>query len=196
MHLDGAPVQRCHEPTPGPHGHYATGTPIYQHFDTASLCLSRPGAPVGSHCCWAAPTIHKPSAPAKSWGGAIRRCGMLATRGHHALQHHVRRLADDHALLRQLAAGMARPDAATRCCRGRWCGLGAHQHPFTDVDYELAPALSAWLARHGAAPNCAGSFRAERERVGCAIPRATDRFSNRRYVAQTAIDGISMVQDG
>jgi threonine aldolase len=40
-------------------------------------------------------------------GGAMRQAGMMAAGALHALDHHVDRLADDHANARRLAAGLA-----------------------------------------------------------------------------------------
>jgi threonine aldolase len=40
-------------------------------------------------------------------GGGMRQAGMLAAAASHALDHHVGRLADDHALARQLADGLS-----------------------------------------------------------------------------------------
>ena len=39
-------------------------------------------------------------------GGGMRQSGLLAAAASHALDHHVLRLADDHALAQQLAAGL------------------------------------------------------------------------------------------
>jgi threonine aldolase len=40
-------------------------------------------------------------------GGALRQAGIVAAGALHALDHHVERLADDHALARELASGLA-----------------------------------------------------------------------------------------
>ena len=40
-------------------------------------------------------------------GGGLRQAGVLAAAALHALDHHVARLADDHALARRLADGLA-----------------------------------------------------------------------------------------
>ncbi|MFP5485956.1 MAG: low-specificity L-threonine aldolase, partial [Gammaproteobacteria bacterium] len=68
----------------------------------------------------------------------------------HALQHHVRRLADDHALLRQLAAGLAEAGRGHPVLQGRLAVASAHTNIlFTDVHADVAPAFTAWLAQHG-----------------------------------------------
>ena len=80
----------------------------------------------------------------------MRQCGLLAAAGQHALQHHVRRLADDHALLRQLAAGLAEAGRSHPVLQGRLAVASAHTNIlFTDVHAEVAPAFTAWLAQHG-----------------------------------------------
>ena len=46
-------------------------------------------------------------------GGAMRQAGILAAAGSHALEHHVERLATDHANARLLAAELLRGDDVT-----------------------------------------------------------------------------------
>ena len=41
------------------------------------------------------------------FGGAMRQAGIVAAAGVYALDHHVERLADDHARARRLAEGLA-----------------------------------------------------------------------------------------
>ncbi|MCE9627682.1 MAG: low specificity L-threonine aldolase, partial [Candidatus Eisenbacteria bacterium] len=43
----------------------------------------------------------------KRWGGGMRQAGILAAACLHALDHHIARLADDHARARRLAEGFA-----------------------------------------------------------------------------------------
>ena len=43
----------------------------------------------------------------KMAGGGMRQAGMLAAAASHALDHHVERLAQDHALAQRLAEGLA-----------------------------------------------------------------------------------------
>jgi threonine aldolase len=40
------------------------------------------------------------------WGGALRQAGIIAAACDYALDHHVARLADDHANARRFAAGL------------------------------------------------------------------------------------------
>ena len=121
LHLDGARLFNAATANAEAHGTdvYDEARAICQHFDTASLCLSKGLGLRWARCCWAAPTSSAAKRTRKILGGAMRQCGMLAAAGHHALQHHVRRLADDHALLRQLAAGMAETGRSHPVLQGR-----------------------------------------------------------------------------
>ncbi len=80
---------------------------IAQCFDSVSVCLSKGlGAPVGSVLCGSAELIKKAHRIRKMAGGGMRQAGMLAAAGSYALDHHLTRLADDHALAARLAAGL------------------------------------------------------------------------------------------
>ena len=80
---------------------------IAQCFDSVSVCLSKGlGAPVGSVLCGSADFIARAHRIRKMVGGGMRQAGILAAAGSYALDHHVARLADDHALARRLAAGL------------------------------------------------------------------------------------------
>ncbi|SDU06948.1 low-specificity L-threonine aldolase [Pseudomonas moraviensis] len=80
---------------------------ITQHFDSVSVCLSKGlGAPVGSVLCGSEPLIGKARRLRKMVGGGMRQAGLLAAAGLYALDHHVERLADDHANGQVLADGL------------------------------------------------------------------------------------------
>lgn len=77
-------------------------------FDSVSVCFSKGlGAPVGSALCGTREFIARAHRIRKMAGGGMRQAGMLAAAASHALEHHVERLAQDHALARQLAEGLA-----------------------------------------------------------------------------------------
>ena len=81
---------------------------IAQCFDSVSVCFSKGlGAPVGSALCGSKDFIARAHRIRKMAGGGMRQGGMLAAAALHALDHHIDRLADDHALARRLAAGLA-----------------------------------------------------------------------------------------
>jgi threonine aldolase len=80
---------------------------IAQCFDSVSVCLSKGlGAPVGSVLCGSAELIKKAHRIRKMAGGGMRQAGVLAAAGSYALDHHVARLAQDHAVAQRLAAGL------------------------------------------------------------------------------------------
>ena len=153
LHLDGARLFNAAAANAEANSSdvYAEARAICAHFDTVSLCLSKGlGAPVGSLLLGRADFIRQARRTRKILGGAMRQCGMLAAAGLHALQHHVRRMADDHALLRQLADGLAQAGHDHPVLQGRLAVVSAHTNIlFTDVDADVAPALTRWLAQHG-----------------------------------------------
>jgi threonine aldolase len=81
---------------------------IAQCFDSVSVCFSKGlGAPVGSALCGSRDFIARARRVRKMAGGGMRQAGMLAAAASYALDHHIDRLAQDHALARRLAEGLA-----------------------------------------------------------------------------------------
>jgi threonine aldolase len=77
-------------------------------FDSVSVCLSKGlGAPVGSLVAGSFELIERLLRIRKRLGGGMRQAGVLAAAGLFALEHHVARLAEDHANARRLAHGLA-----------------------------------------------------------------------------------------
>lgn len=77
-------------------------------FDSVSLCFSKGlGAPIGSMLVGSRELIVRAHRVRKMVGGGLRQVGLLAAAADHALTHHVDRLADDHALAKRLAEGLA-----------------------------------------------------------------------------------------
>lgn len=107
LHLDGARLWNSH---------VASGVPLAdvgRLFDTASVCLSKGlGAPVGSVLVSSRERIAEARVWRKRYGAGMRQVGILAAAGLYALDHHVQRLAEDHAHARRLAEAIAaaRPD--------------------------------------------------------------------------------------
>ncbi|WP_341888368.1 low-specificity L-threonine aldolase [Variovorax sp. YR752] len=76
-------------------------------FDSVSVCFSKGlGAPVGSALVGSKELIARAKRVRKMAGGTMRQAGVLAAAALHALEHHVDRLADDHARARRLADGL------------------------------------------------------------------------------------------
>ena len=114
LHLDGARLWNAavaqREQRPG--GWQEVLREVGGLVDTASVCLSKGlGAPVGSVLVGSAERIARARVWRKRMGAGMRQTGLLAAAGLHALDHHVDRLADDHARARRIAeaAAAARP---------------------------------------------------------------------------------------
>ena len=104
-HLDGARLFNAAVAAGGDPCAAARG--ITRHFDSVSVCFSKGlGAPVGSVLCGSREFIKRAHRWRKMVGGGMRQAGVLAAAAHHALDHHLARLADDHALARRLAEGL------------------------------------------------------------------------------------------
>ncbi len=87
---------------------------IASHFDTVSVCFSKGlGAPVGSALVGPKDFIKRAHRVRKMLGGGMRQAGILAAGVLHALDHHIDRLADDHANARRLAEGLQGLDGVT-----------------------------------------------------------------------------------
>jgi threonine aldolase len=102
LHLDGARVWNAA---------VALGVDVREitrHFDSVSFCLSKGlGCPVGSLLCGGRAFVERAHRFRKMFGGGMRQAGVLAGAGIFALEHHVARLADDHARARRLAEALA-----------------------------------------------------------------------------------------
>ena len=92
LHLDGARIWNAA---------VAMGVPpatVAEPFDSVSVCLSKGlGAPVGSVLVGTARLIAEARRWRKMLGGGMRQAGIIAAAGIYALDHHIDRLADDHA---------------------------------------------------------------------------------------------------
>jgi threonine aldolase len=132
MHLDGARLWNAH---------VATGIELAaygQQFDTVSVCLSKGlGAPVGSVLAGSREHIAAARVWRKRYGGGMRQAGILAAAGLWALDHHVRRLADDH--------GRAR--AFSEAVTGRFPGIIDLAHLHTNI-VVADVAAAGWAAAH------------------------------------------------
>ena len=135
LHLDGARVFNAA---------IALGvdvTAITGHVDTVSCCLSKGlGAPVGSVLAGPAPYVARARRWRKMVGGGMRQAGILAAAGIYALQHHVDRLADDHATAARLGEGLAATGVLTQA------PVVATNMVFITVAPEQAAPLVAFLA--------------------------------------------------
>jgi len=104
-HLDGARLFNAAVAS-GPDA-AAQARAIASHFDSISVCFSKGlGTPVGSTLVGSRELIARAHRIRKMLGGGMRQVGVLAAAALHALDHHVDRLAEDHANARALAEGL------------------------------------------------------------------------------------------
>jgi threonine aldolase len=146
VHLDGARLFNAVVATETPASVWA------EPFDTVTFCLSKGlGAPVGSVVCGTTDLIGRIHRVRKMLGGGMRQVGILAAAGLYALEHHVERLAMDHANARRFADGLSR--------RG----------------FEVAPEPETNMVLFGVSDTL-GFIRATRERQLLINPVAQGRF--------------------
>ena len=131
-HLDGARLWNAHAATGDDLSAFAAP------FDIVNVCFSKGlGAPVGSVLTGPAALMPKARRVRKMLGGGMRQAGLLGAACLYALDHHLPRLADDHA--RALAL---------------WEGLVAAGYdaprPDTNMIYVRVPDAHALVAALGA----------------------------------------------
>lgn len=108
-HLDGARLYNAAVAQAALNGTTAAAEArnIAMCFDSVSVCFSKGlGAPVGSALCGSKALIGRAHRVRKMAGGGMRQAGFLAAAASYALDHHVERLAQDHALALRLAQGL------------------------------------------------------------------------------------------
>jgi threonine aldolase len=102
VHMDGARLMNAV---------VASGTPAKAYgaaCDSIWLDLTKGlGAPVGAVLAGSKAFVAEAWRLKQRWGGAMRQAGIVAAGGLHALDHHVERLAEDHANAQALARGLA-----------------------------------------------------------------------------------------
>jgi threonine aldolase len=101
-HLDGARLMNAVIASGVAAADYAAG------FDTAWIDFTKGlGAPVGAVLAGSSELIAEAWRRKQMLGGALRQSGIVAAACLYALDHHVQRLAEDHAHARLLAEGLA-----------------------------------------------------------------------------------------
>jgi threonine aldolase len=102
VHLDGARLMNAS---------VASGVAAAEYgvlADTVTLCFSKGlGCPLGAVLAGPRETMGKAWRAKFLFGGAMRQAGIVAAAALYALDHHVPRLADDHARAKRLAEGLA-----------------------------------------------------------------------------------------
>ena len=101
LHLDGARLMNAA---------VALGVPaaeIGRHADTVTLCLSKGlGCPLGALVAGSNEAMDEARRLKHLFGGAMRQAGIVAAAGLYAFDHHIDRLAEDHARARRLAEAL------------------------------------------------------------------------------------------
>jgi threonine aldolase len=101
-HMDGARLMNAV---------VAAGVPAHEFvrgFDSVWIDFSKGlGCPVGAMLAGSREFVAEAWRLKQRWGGALRQAGILGAAALHALEHHVERLADDHANARLLATALA-----------------------------------------------------------------------------------------
>jgi threonine aldolase len=137
FHLDGARLFNAAT---------AYGIPardVVKPFDSVSVCFSKGlGAPVGSVLLGSSALIERARRWKKVTGGGWRQAGILAAGCIYALDHHVARLADDHARAEKLAAGLQGLQGLS--VMGQYTNM-----VFVDVAPDSLQALDAHLREAG-----------------------------------------------
>ncbi|MCG8405780.1 MAG: aminotransferase class V-fold PLP-dependent enzyme [Phycisphaerales bacterium] len=102
LHLDGARLLNAVAATDTAAAEYCS------HFDSCWIDLSKGlGCPVGAVLAGNKEFIDDAWYQKHRFGGAMRQAGIIAAAGIYALEHHVGRLAEDHANAKKLAEGLA-----------------------------------------------------------------------------------------
>jgi len=103
VHMDGARLMNAVVAS----GNCASG--FARFADSVWIDLSKGlGAPVGAVLAGTTSFIEQARRYKHMYGGAMRQAGIIAAGGVYAFEHHVDRLAEDHANARMLAEGLAR----------------------------------------------------------------------------------------
>lgn len=152
VHIDGARLWNAA---------VATGVPLATYgacADTVAVCLSKGlGAPVGSLVVGSAERIAAARMWRKRLGAGWRQAGVLAAAGLYALDHHIDRLAEDHANARLLAGILA--DAAPETVRPEYAENEVETN-MVQVDLtgrqETAAELADRLAERGVRAGAVG----------------------------------------
>lgn len=101
VHMDGARLMNAVVASGN------TAEDFAQHVDTVWIDLSKGlGAPVGAVLAGTSNFIEEARRYKHLFGGAMRQAGIIAAAGVYAFEHHVERLAEDHANARMLLDGL------------------------------------------------------------------------------------------
>jgi threonine aldolase len=135
LHMDGARLMNAVVASGVPAAEYARG------FDTVWVDFTKGlGAPLGACLAGSRQLIDEAWRYKQMIGGALRQAGIVAAGALYALDHHVERLAEDHANARRLAAGLAEIEGVS---------VGPVETNIVVFEVDDAPGLVAALERDG-----------------------------------------------
>jgi threonine aldolase len=145
LHMDGARLMNAVVASGVPAAAFARG------FDTVWLDFTKGlGAPVGACLAGSAELIDEAWRYKQMIGGAMRQAGIVAAAGLYALDHHVERLAEDHANARRLAEGLSEIQGVT---------VDPVETNMVFFAVDDAPGLCAALEREGVRMGAVGQNR-------------------------------------
>jgi threonine aldolase len=166
VHLDGARIANAA---------VAMGVSLQEAcagFDSVSICLSKGlGAPAGSVLVGSKDVLEVARRYRKMLGGGMRQAGILAAGCLYALEHHIERLANDHANAEALAAGLREIDALGTV-------MQATNMVFVDVPASQCVALQSHLC-------AAGILAAISPTTRLVTHLDVDRVGIKKFVAET-----------
>lgn len=150
-HMDGARLLNAVVASGVSAARYAAG------FDSVWIDFSKGlGAPVGAALAGSKEFIAEAWRVKQRFGGAMRQAGIVAAGALHALEHHVDRLAEDHANARALAEGLAEIDGIAIAPAWVETNLVYFSLDELTVGYD-APTFCGRLAEHGVRMGALGS---------------------------------------
>jgi threonine aldolase len=132
-----------------------SATDVAQHLDTVSICFSKGlGCPLGSILVGSSADIARARRARKLFGGALRQAGIVAAAALYAMEHHVERLAEDHANARTFAERISEIDGIVVDVERVETNLVFFE---VEPEYGTAAQLSAALKRRGVNINPTGA---------------------------------------
>jgi threonine aldolase len=177
VHLDGARLWNAAA---------ATGTSLARLAacaDTVMVSFSKGlGAPVGAALAGPAPLLERAWTIRKRLGGGMRQSGILAAAALHGLDHHLGRLAEDHANARRIAARVAGAGGAT---------VVPPDTNIIMVDLPPGVTAAALIARCAASDVLISGWTASRVRLVTHLDVTTDQADDSARVVAEAIEALT-----
>ena len=160
---------------------------VARHFDTVSICFSKGlGCPVGSILVGSAELMERARKARKVFGGALRQGGIVAAAALYALDHHIERLAEDHAHARRFAELIADVPSVQIDVNAVETNLVFFE---IDPEWGAAAALSAELKSRGVHINPTGP---QRMRACTHLDVSRDNVEQAAAVIREIMTGVTV----